>query len=233
MIENRLCRIKTIIIFMTIAGFAIPANPEEEKSAEIHFNRVIYGDVMTGMRLQHFSSIFPGFTETASGNFVDLEKRSKTDFTILVEKPLNIDLFGIFLKRIPISIFSTSDELACNTPQGARFLSHPPTREGAIKIILYSYDYLVCAGEGVVSGERLLEKYIEKYGNYDKKDYDRNQHIYFNVEKRYEVRVKPVKSKTGEGALIITVSDNEIFKEAYDSWRAYIRRIEESALEKF
>jgi len=227
-------KIQIITLAYILLASSTLVNAEEKKEQPVRFNRVTYGDIVTGMRLQHFISVFPGFTEVAKGHFVDLEKRSETDYKILLQKPPNFDFFGIFLKRIPVSIYKASEELTCNTPQGSRFFSHPPTKEGvATRIVLYSYDYLVCAGEGVVSGERLLEKYIEKYGNYDKKDYDRNQHIYYNVENRYEVRVKPVKSKNGEGGLIISVSDNEIFKNVYDDWREYIRRIEESALEKF
>lgn len=198
----------------------------------VHENRIVYGGIKTGLRIEHFNSMFPGFTEFAAGSIYELEGRSATDFSIQTKRPTGLDLFDVYVRRIPASILRPPKPLECDSVQEGTFLKYPAAVNGKTKMVLYSYDYLVCADSGDISPSRLLEKYIEKYGNYDRKDYDRNQHIYLNTKNRYEVRVKPVSSGDKKAGLVITVTDSLVFKNVYGAWRAYVRELEKKAQEK-
>lgn len=192
-------------------------------------NRTVYADLATGLRSTHFNSLFPGFKESVAGKYLALEQRSGTDFTINVKRPGNMGLLDRFLEKIPVRILRPSETLACDSVVEAVFLGHPSDRSGRKPEVLYSYSYLACAGTGEISPERFLDKYMEKYGNYDAKDYDRSQVVYHNVKDRYEVRVKPVASASGEPGLIITVTDNFFLKQVYDAWRRMVRKAEKAA----
>jgi hypothetical protein len=220
-----------LLALLTTGGAETVFSAQKEKKA--HNNRVEYGFIQTGMRDIQFDELYPGFLEAHIGTFLELEKKSILDYSIHVSRPTNLELFDVYVRRIPTKIVKPSAELICDYPQGGIFMTPPKTENGVKRTLLYSYDYLVCIGEGEVSAKRLLEKYIEKYGNYDKKDYDRNQHIYYNVKERFEVRVKPVTSKDGVGGLLITVYDSAVFEKTYKAWRAHIRRLEEASKEKF
>jgi hypothetical protein len=221
----------TLLAALSTAGAEVATSAEKEK--KVHNNRVEYGFIQTGMRDIQFDEMYPGFAESHSGNFLELENKSILDYSIHVFRPTNLELFDVYVRKIPATIKNPPAELICDYPQGGIFLVPPKTETGITRTLLYSYDYLVCIGEGEIGAKRLLEKYIEKYGNYDRKDYDRNQHIYYNVKERFEVRVKPVTSKDGVGALLITVYDSSVFEKTYKAWRAHIRRLEESSKEKF
>jgi len=200
----------------------------------VHTNKVVFGELRTQLRLMHFNKIFPNFSETLSGSFLELEERSKTDFTIDANRPFGFKMTDRFAGKIPARILKAENE-QCDRPLDALFLKHPDSgkRKGAGREFLYSFSYLACAGTGEISPGRALLKYMEKYGNYDRKDYDRNQHIYHNVNGRYEVRVKPVRTQKGEAGLVITVADKTVLKSAYDAWRRRIRELENAARQKF
>jgi len=220
-----------LLTAISIGGTDLAFSADKEK--KIHNNRVEYGFIQTGMRDIQFDEMYPGFVEAHKGSFLELERKSILDFSIHVSRPTNLELFDVYVRKIPTKVMKPPADLICDYPQGGTYLTPPKTETGIIRTRLYSYDYLVCIGEGEVSGKRLLEKYIEKYGNYDKKDYDRTQHIYYNIQDRFEVRVKPVTSKDGVGGLMITVFDSAVFEKIYKEWRAHIRQLEESSKEKF
>jgi len=217
-------------LFSVLVALTINASPAEPPT---HYNKTTYKKMHTGLRLVHFKQIHKAYKEKVKGKFTELELKSQTDFSIEVTRPQDLDLFDTYTKRIPASIFEPEKPLECGSPQNALFIDYPADSKGRVKSVLYSYEYFICAGEGIISANRLLEKYIEKYGNYEKKDFDRNQHIYTNVKKIYEVRVKPVTKKNGMAGLVITVSDSKIFLEVYSHWRKLVRNLENRAKEKF
>ncbi len=212
------------LIFATLIGASQP---------KVHENRTVYAELETGLRLFHFNNRFKGFAKYRSGSFSEMETLSFSDFSMQVERPDSSDIFDIYVKKIPTTVFHAQKPLECGSVQSATFLKYPLKTKNREKSAMHSYEYFICAGEGKISPKRLLERYIQKYGNYNTKDYDRNQHIYLNVKKRYEVRVKPLSNKKGEAGLVITVSDNQLFHEVYYAWRAYIRNLEKKAQEKF
>lgn len=207
-----------------------PAATAPEPAPPLHENKVDYLSLPAGTDWERFNSTYAGFAEKAAGSFIDLEKKAKTDFNIMLKRPRGFDGFDRFIRRIPVTIATLSDTERCGKPVEGIFVAVP--HQGGDRRVLYSYRYLICAGDPLVSPVRFLDKYFEKYGLYDVKDFDRNQHIYYGVQGRYEVRVRPVK-EGNLAALEIGVADNAVFTEAYKAWRARLRSSEEAVKEKF
>lgn len=208
----------------------LAASAAEKPAPPPHENKVDYLSLPTGTEWERFNAAYAGFAEKTSGGFFDLEQKGKTDFTLTIQRPREFDGFDRFIRRIPATIAVLGNGERCGKPVEAVFLA-VPRKEGERRI-LYSYRYLACAADPLVSPARFLDKYMEKYGLYDVKDFDRNQHIYYSVQNRYEVRVRPVK-EGNVAALEIGVVDNAVFTEAYKAWRARLRGAEESVKEKF
>lgn len=213
-----------ILLLLSVLPCVVTAGPNGE-------NKTTYGESRTGLRLEHFKHLFPGFSEAEKSFYVDFEKRSKTDFSLQIQRPDDLEFTERYLEKIPVRIFKA--EVVCDSPVEAVFLSGPKTEKGVPDEILYSYNYLACGGGGQISSELLLEKYMEKYGNYDEKDYDRNQYIYKKVKTGHELRVKPVLAESGEAGLLITVTSEAVLKKVYDAWRAWMRELESAVKEKF
>ncbi len=207
-----------------------PATTAAEPAATRHTNKVDYLSLPAGAEWEKFNSAYTGFAEKPPAGFFDLEKKAKTDFTLTIKRPRGFDGFDRFIRRIPVTIAALGGGDRCGKPVEGIFLAVP--HKGGDRRVLYSYRYLICAGDPLVSPVRFLDKYMEKYGIYDVKDYDRNQHVYYGVQGRYEVRVRPVK-EGNLAALEIGVADNAVFVEAYKAWRARLRGAEESVKEKF
>lgn len=216
----------------TPAAPVAPAAPATTKAAAPppRANKVDYLSLPTGTEWEKFNATYPGLAEKAAGLFFDLEQKGTTDFTLTIRRPRGFDGFDRFIRRMPSTIATLDKGERCGKPVEAVFLAIP--RKDGERRVLYSYRYLACAGDPLVSPTRFLDKYLEKYGLYDAKDFDRNQHIYYNVQGRYEVRVRPVK-EGNVAALEIGVADNAVFTEAYKAWRARLRGAEESVKEKF
>ena len=213
------------LIFTTQTSLASAAEVKEK----VHDNRTVYADLSTGMRSLSFMSRFPDFKETLTSLYRTLEIRSDTDFTINIKRPAKLGLLDRYLEKIPVRFFRPAKTLECDSVVEAVFLGHPLDRRGKTPEALYSYSYLTCADSTMISSNRLLDKYMEKYGNYDAKDYDRNQIIYKNVKEQYEVRVKPVTSASQKPALVVTITDQKLISHTYDAWRKKLRDVEKSA----
>ncbi|MEE8483806.1 MAG: hypothetical protein V3S46_04330, partial [Nitrospinota bacterium] len=142
-----------------------------------HHNRVVYGGISTGARFEQVMVHHDGFKEKLSGNFVELETRSGTDTSINVKRPPAMDVYDRFSVKMPVKIYESQTPNRCDAPGQMVFIAFPPRDDGKTTYRLLSYNYLVCAGGGEVSPSRLFDKYMEKYGSYDEKDYDRNMHI--------------------------------------------------------
>jgi hypothetical protein len=213
------------VVLLTSAALASGAEVKET----LHDNRTVYANLSTGLQAVHFVGRFPGFKEAVTGLYRALEIRSDTDFTINIKSPAKLGLLERYLERIPVRFLRPADAIACDSVVEAVFVGHPPDRRGNTPEALYSYSYLVCADSTMISSNRLLDKYMEKYGNYDTKDYDRNQIVYQNVNRQYEVRVKPVTSSSKMPGLVITVTDEKLLKHTYDAWRRKLRAVEKSA----
>ena len=216
-----------IFVLILSAGSAVAYGAEVKET--VHDNRTVYGEISTGLQAAHFVTRFPGFKEVVTGLYRKLEIRSDTDFTINIKSDAKLGLLERYLERIPVRFLRPADTLACDSIVEAVFLGHPLDRRGITPEALYSYSYLTCAKSTMISSNRLLDKYMEKYGNYDAKDYDRNQIVYKNVNRQYEVRVKPVTSSSKMPGLVVTVTDELLLKHTYDAWRKKLREVEKSA----
>lgn len=204
---------------------------DEKKTQPRHENRVDYLDPAPGADFAQFAAAYKGMGEKLTGNFLEMEKRAKTDFTFTLKRPKGFDGFERFIRQIPVRIMAAPQGDGCGKPVDAVFLGVPRQKE--MRELLFAYSFMTCSDEPMVTPARFMDKYIEKYGLYDGKDFDRGQHIYYNVRERFEVRVKPLAGPGGKAALVITVSDGAVFTEAYKAWRARLRQAEETSREKF
>lgn len=223
--------LSVILLAALCLGDALAADksPAGKKPSPRHENRVDYLGLPTGSTFGQFAVAHKGTVEKAVGNFLELENRSRTDFSYTLKRPKEFEGFDRFLRRIPVRIVNIMGADNCGMPLDAVFLGVP--HDKGDRELLFSYSYVTCADDTLVTPGRFLDKYIEKYGMYDARDYDRGHHIYHNVQGRYEVRVKPAAGK--RAMLIITVSDNAVFSEAYKAWRSRLRRAEETTRGKF
>jgi len=215
-----------VLIFLSVLSGTVAAAQDGD-------NKTVYGELRTGLGLEHFNHLFPGFGETEKSFYIDLENRSKTDFSLNIQRQDEMEFTVRYLKRVPVRIFKISGAQSCDSAVEAVFLSYPETKASARREILYSSNYLACGGGGQIDPELLMEKYMEKYGNYDEKDYDRNQYIYKKVKTGHELRVKSISTASGEAGLVITVTNGAVLKKVYDEWRAWLRELENSVKEKF
>lgn len=215
---------KTILVSILASLSLVSAQPEPHK------NRTVYAELDTGIPATQFLDLHPSFKEAVTANYLALEERSQTDYSITIKRADKVKLLDRYVEKITVRILRPPDVLKCDSIVEAAFLGRPPSRRNRTPESLYSYSYLVCAGTGDVTPQRLLDKYQEKYGNYDVKDYDRSQIVYNGVKESYEVRVKPVTASSGQAGLVITVTDYTILKIAYDGWRRRVRDAENSAM---
>ncbi|MBI5179004.1 MAG: hypothetical protein HZA04_07060 [Nitrospinae bacterium] len=212
----------TIII---VALMAIPAYAADVA----HENKVDYLGVTTGEAMEKVIALQPALKEQVSASFGEIQKRAATDFSLFLRHPKEGRYFDRFLNVMPVKIFSAP--LACGTMSEAISLLVPAN--AGDHAVLYSYSFVSCANDPLVTPVRMVDKYVEKYGLYDEKDFDRNQHVYNKVLSRWQVRVKPVALADKGAALVITVIDETVFGEAYRLARFKLRQSEENSKEKF
>ena len=230
---GRIPTILAVAVFLAFSQaadtYAAEAQPAATPPTTTHSNKVDYLAVQTGEKMENFHSKYPGFTVKTSSNFLELEKRSALDFSILQRRPKGAVFFDRFVRVIQVKSYAAPEQGKCDSPSEAVSLTMQDT--GAE--VLYSYSYTVCAGDTLVSPGRFLDKYMDKYGVYDEKDYDRTQHVYNGVQSRYQVRVKPVALASKAAALVITVIDEKVFADAYRAARVALRGAEETSRKKF
>jgi hypothetical protein len=218
-------------LFLILCGLFSSA-PHAE-TAVTHANKTDYIPVATGRRMVDFSTEFPGFTVKEAGNFLDYERRAKRDISFFNTRrtPGEKKFFDRFLRVIGMNVYRSPESGRCDFPAEAISLQTGVGRE--TRETLYAYSFLVCADDMIVTPQRMLDKYIEKYGPYDKRDYDRDQNYYYNVSARYTVSVKAVTSLDSKAALIITIVDEDTFSHAYIDARTRTRSAEGAASGKF
>jgi hypothetical protein len=216
-------------IFSVILAALFAASPAVFAESPARANKVDYLKVSPGDKMETFNSRYSGFAVKSSSNFLELEKRTALDYAIFVRRPKGAVFFDRFVRVIPAKIHSAPQPGQCDAPSEAVSLTMAETGEE----VLYAYSFTACADDPLVSPGRFLDKYMERYGSYDEKDYDRGQHVYNNVNSRYQVRVKPVALPSKISALIITVIDEKVFNDAYRSARVKLRDAEETTREKF
>jgi hypothetical protein len=183
--------------------------------------------------MMDFRSEYPGFTVKEAGNFLDYERRAKRDTSFFNTRrtPGEKKFFDRFLRVIGMNVYRSPEPGTCDFPDEAVSLQTGNDRE--TRETLYAYSVLVCADDQIVTPQRMLDKYIEKYGPYDKRDYDREQYYYYDVGGRYTVSVKPLTSIEKKSALLITIVDDETFSRAYIDARTRTRKAESAASGKF
>ncbi len=214
-----------IIICLSLSAFSAP-------SAVAHDNKVDYVSVGTGNDLAAFRAGYPDFAEKYSGGFMELEKRASRDKTIFgFRRPKDKKYFESVVRQITARAYGSAAPEKCESPSEAVSLSFG--RDKNAVGALYAYSFLVCADDRSVTPARMLDKYVEKYGPYDARDWDRDERVYYNVRERYRVMVRPLKTASGNAGLMITVVDDGVFDRTYVEARARIRNGENAAMGKF
>jgi hypothetical protein len=219
-----------LTIIACLVSFASGA-PAAAPVAAQHDNKTDYLSISTGSDMAGFKAQYPGFSEKETGSFLELEKRAALDkaMAFYFRRPKDKKFFDRFVRHITVKTFAAKAN-QCNFPTDAVSLSTGSGDKTEDK--LYSYSFLVCADDPQVTPARMLDKYVEKYGLYDVKDWDREQYVYYKVKSRYKVMVKPL--KTGATAsLLITVVDDELFAQAYTDARFRLRKAENATTGKF
>lgn len=215
----------TIIACLCLSAFFPP-------SAGAHDNKVDYVAVGTGSDLAAFRARYTGLAEKYSGGFMELEKRASRDKTIFgFRRPKDKKYFESVVRQMTARAYGSAAPEKCESPTEAVSLSFG--RDKNAVGALYAYSFLVCADDPSVTPARMLDKYVEKYGPYDARDWDRDERVYYKVRERYKVMVRPLKTASGNAGLMITVVDDGVFDRTYVEARARIRNDENAATGKF
>ncbi|MBI4665382.1 MAG: hypothetical protein HY751_03105 [Nitrospinae bacterium] len=219
------------IFFMVIATTAMAA----DKPVKIRQNRVDFGPFTPGAPL--FLETAPALKDSGQTNWLKFTKDADK-LSVWAPAPEDIKISERIAAKIPVMTV-TSPEQGCGSAPRLLFLSGPvaavttaaetkPAATGK----LYSYEYVVCDPSGLLTPESMTDQYISKYGMYDGKDYDRQMIFYKNVQGHYRVGVRPFTGGDRAG-LMVTVVDENVFREVYQQWRGVIRSASKRVLSEF
>lgn len=198
---------------------------------EPHDNKVDYISVKTGKKIEEFSKKYPGMTAKDSSDVFDLASRAVLDTHLFdLQNPKDGKYFPRFLRKMEVKVYSPAGKPKCDAP--AEAVSLRTGTDEKKEETLYAYSYLVCSGSTQVAPVRMLDKYIEKYGNYDERNWTREQYVYYKVKGHFKLLVKALEDETKSGALLITVIDEEVFNRSYTDARARVRKAEAKAAGK-
>ncbi len=183
------------------------------KTSPTHENRTEYGHLKTMLGQEKFEQLYDEFSK---GKLEDLHSKvSAGKNRIFVTIPKKATRSDRIEKNIR-AVTYTATKNSCSAPARLLFLH---TADG--KKSLYAYEYLICDDSGLLSPGKIVDKYLARYGMYDRRDYENNLYIYDNVGRYRHVAIKPI-SIDGKSALRITVTDDRAYKNAYDSWKEKI-----------
>lgn len=179
-----------------------------------HANRTEYGNIKTMLTQEKFERSYSGFSK---GKVENLQRKiSAGKNSVFITIPKTAPRSERIEKNIRTVTYSAPKK-SCSAPAQLLFLH---TADGAES--LYAYEYLICDDSGLLSPEKIVDKYLARYGMYDRRDYENNLYIYDNVGKYRHVAIKPI-SIDGKSALQITITDDRAYINAYDSWKEKIR----------
>jgi hypothetical protein len=114
------------------------------------------------------------------------------------------------------------------------FISGPPPRgQNQPGGTMFSYEYNVCDATGLLSTDDMILQYMSKYGVHDARDYARNMIVYNNVRGELRVGVKPMEGAKDRAGVTITVVNDKVFREVYQSWRSLLRTADKRMKDEF
>lgn len=217
---NKFLNFFLIIIFLASGSVLALARPEL---------KTIYGGLKTGSTFLDVIENHPGWNPAEDGAFAEYEKKKFEGGDYFLMRPKDFTTSDRIVAKMKIAFYRPASAV-CGAPVEFRFLSGPPG-VGADGGRLYSYDYLICDASGEMTSRRMVEQFMDKYGMFDEKDYDRNISIYHQND--FTVGVRGYSAEEGVTGLLITVLNHEVFKEAYIGWRGYLRNVDSKVKNKF
>ncbi|MBI5814969.1 MAG: hypothetical protein HZB29_05100 [Nitrospinae bacterium] len=220
---------KKAIFFLALFVLTLPAGAAENKPAKVRNNRVDFGPYVTGMALSLAAA--PGYKDSAKVTWEAYSKESDRK-SVWALAPEDVSIAENIVSRMPVLVVN-APAIGCDMAPRLMFLVDPAAGAGEGSGKLFAYEYNVCDTSGMLNTEMMMDQYIAKYGMYDRKDYDRKMIVYHNVMKKYRVGVRPLEGVAGKVGLTITVLGDEVFRSAYQNWRAAIRTATRKAQREF
>lgn len=210
-------RIILLIAFSIMAASLSFA--QEKTEAKERYNKVSYGEIKTGRTI---SSVM-----TEQAPYKKGESASWTDFTstepeerIWAPAPEDMSVSRSVASHITITTARTQAP-RCGEASRMLFVSSPADGPNGR---LYAYEFVACDTTGLLTPQIMLDQYIAKYGMYDKKDYDLDMIIYNNVHGRYRVGVRPFTSQDNRAGIVITVVDDDVYRDVYEKTLSSLRK---------
>lgn len=220
---------RTIIFSLAVMISLSGPSLAQDKQAKPREIRTDFGFYKAGMSI---------FLET-SPNYRESSKLVWRDY-IRLNDPKNIWAAapaGFFVSdrisaKMPVIVVTSPDQ-GCDTAPRLMFISGPPRGQNQPGGTLFSYEYNVCDNTGLLSTDDMIVQYMTKYGVHDAKDYARNMIVYNNVRGELRVGVKPMEGGKDRAGITITVVDDKVFREVYQSWRSLLRTADKRVKDEF
>ncbi len=213
------------IIFVAIALHAasIVAFGDEMEPRE---NRVVFGSFHTGQDMRLFNASHTGYTKAEEVDWIKFNADIFDYTKIWAPLPEKRALARRTLSHIKV-IEMTKGKQACQSSPRSLFLKSPGAGGKLSVFRLYAYEFIICDNTKLLSPDDMIKQYVDKYGMYDEKDFDRKMIIYKNVLNRYRLGIRPYYGDKGESGLVMTVVDDDVFTETYIAWRGTLRTANE------
>lgn len=202
----------------------------QDKQAKLRENRTDFGFYTAGMSI--FLENSPSYKESSKLVWRDYVKANDPK-NIWAAAPAGLSVSDRIAAKIPVIVVTSPDQ-GCETAPRLMFISGAPSRgQNQPGGTMFSYEYNVCDTTGLLSTDDMILQYMSKYGVHDTRDYARNMIVYNNVRGELRVGVKPMEGAKDRAGVTITVVNDKVFREVYQSWRSLLRTADKRMKEEF
>jgi hypothetical protein len=216
----------SLAILISLCGPSL-AQGKQVKQRE---NRTDFGFFKAGMNI--FLEKSPGYKESSKLVWRDYV-RADDPKNIWASAPAGFFISERISAKMPVIVVTSPDQ-GCDTAPRLMFISGPPARgQSQPGGTLFSYEYNLCDTTGLLSTDDMILQYMSKYGVHDTRDYARNMIVYNNVRGELRVGVKPMEGAKDRAGVTITVVNDKVFREVYQSWRSLLRTTDKRVKDEF
>lgn len=208
-----------MISLLFVMAHSAQAQQANEKTVERH-NKVRFGKARTGQSMVIFESLAAGYAKSDEQSWVTFAGDIFNHGRVWAPSPAGISVSPRTAEKISVVVM-TSATKACGAIPRSLFLKFPGG--SSVPYRLYAYEFIVCDETNLLRPQDMVNQYISKYGMYDEKDYDRSMAIYNNVTKNYRVGVSPLEMEEGRAGMLISVVDEDVFRDVYLAWQMALR----------
>lgn len=202
----------------------------QDKQVKLRENRTDFGFYTAGMGI--FLENSPNYKESSKLVWRDYVKANDPK-NIWASAPAGLFVSDRIAAKIPVIVVTSPDQ-GCETAPRLMFISAPPSgSKNQPGGTMFSYEYNVCDTTGLLSTDDMIVQYMTKYGVHDTRDYARNMIVYNNVRGELRVGVKPMEGAKDRAGVTITVVNDKVFREVYQSWRSLLRTADKRMKEEF